>query len=170
MSGPSPGRTAVEAFLAELATIPWFARLGHPLPEGDVARIRDWDEWAGPEEESGRIIALSLRHQEWHDALLAAHPERRAELEALWSRVTGRVMGSATKSVPYDPEADAWHGPTAALWQAVWTAGLSAWHLACDEPLPADLAQQWAWYARGHWPCGYAYLKADGEPGPLQVY
>ncbi len=164
------GARTVEEFPARLPAVFWFAHLGQPLPEDNVVRIWDWDEWAGPEEESGRIIALSLCHQEWHDSLLAAHPERRAELGEIWSRVTEIVMGAATRGIPYAPEADAWHGPTMAVWQAVWTAGLVAWHLACDEAIPADLAQQWDWYARGHWPCGYAYLKADEEPGPLEVY
>jgi hypothetical protein len=164
------GAGTADEFLARLPALLWFAHVGQPIPDSNVPRIRHWDEWAGPEEKSGRIIALSLRHQAWHDALLAAHPEQRADLEALWSRVTDVVMGAAAERIPYDPDADAWHAPTTALWQAVWTAGLVAWHLASDEPIPADLAEQWAWYARGHWPCGYAYLKAGGEPGPLQIY
>jgi hypothetical protein len=157
-------------FLALLPDIPWFARVGQAVSDPDVPRIGGWDEWAGPEEESGRIVALSLRHQEWYDALLAAHPEWEAELHGLWQRVADAVLNAAKDELPYDPDGDSWHAPTLAVWQAQWTAGLMAWHLACAEPLPADLAQQWDWYARGHWPCGYAYLKDEEKPGPLEVY
>ena len=75
--------STVEAFLADLPTLPWFANVGQPITDRDVPRIWAWDEWAGPEEETGRIIALSLRHQDWHDALLAVHPEREPELKTL---------------------------------------------------------------------------------------
>jgi len=160
----------VEAFLAHLLKVPWFAHVGQSIADPGVPRLGTWDEWAGPEEESGRIIALSLQHQDWRDALLAAHTRREAELETLWQRVNDAVMSAATGKLPYDPDADAWHAPTTAVWQAVWTAGLVAWHLACEAPIPPDLAQQWDWYARGHWPCGYATLTPDGMPGPLQVY
>ena len=162
--------TTLKAFLSYLPTVPWFANVGQPLTDPDVPRIWDWDAWAGPEEETGRIITLSLRHQDWQGALLAAHPEQEAELEALWQRVADIVMNAATGKTPYDPDADAWHAPTTAVWQAVWTAGLAAWRLACNEPIPPDLAHQWDWYARGHWPCGYAYLSEDGAPGPLEIY
>lgn len=161
----------LETFLARLPTIPWFACVGQPIADPDISRIWNWDEWAGPEEETGRIVALSLRHQDWHDALLAAYPEREAELEALWQQVEAAVTAAAAAAqVPYDPDADSWHAPTAAVWQAKWTAGLIAWHLACGESIPLDLAQQWDWYARGHWPCGYVYIAKDETPGPLQIY
>ena len=157
-------------FLARLPDVPWFAKVGQPISDPNVSRIRAWDEWAGPEEETGRIVALSLQQQDWYDALLETHSERDTELESLLQRVARSVMAAAADKVPYDPEADSWHAPTMAVWQAIWTAGLIASHLACDEPIPADLAQQWNWYARGHWPCGYAYLETDGEPGPLQIF
>jgi hypothetical protein len=157
-------------FMGQLSNVPWFSRVGQPISDPNISRIWEWDEWAGPEEETGRIISLSLRHQHWHDVLLAAYPERKAELEALWRRVAESVMAAAVDKAPYDPDADSWHAPTAAVWQAVWTAALIAWHLACDEPIPPDLTRQWDWYERGHWPCGYVYLEGDGEPGPLQIY
>ncbi len=160
----------VAEFLARLPTVPWFSTVGQPVADPNVPRIGDWDEWAGPEEETGRIMELSLRHQSWRDTLLAAHPEREAELKALWQQAADAVTSAAADKLPYAPDADAWHAPTLAVWQAQWTAGLIAWYLACGAPIPADLARQWAWYARGHWPCGYAWLTPDGEPGPLQVY
>lgn len=159
-----------DEFLTWLPIIPWFAHVGQPLSDSNIPRIWDWDAWAGPEEETGRIITLSLRHQDWHDALLTAHPEREAELRALWQRAAEAVLCAAQDKLPYDPHADAWHAPSMAVWQAQWTAGLIAWYLACGVPIPADLAQQWDWYARGHWPCGYATLTPEGEPGPLEVY
>jgi len=160
----------LDEFLARLPAIPWFAHVGQPVADPDIPRIWDWDEWAGPEEETGRIMALSLWHQDRHDALLAAHPAREAELAALWERVAEAVLSAAQNKLPYDPDADSWHAPTLAVWQAQWTAGLIAWLMVCGEPIPDDLARQWAWYARGHWPCGYAYLTANEEPGPLQIY
>ncbi|MCD4668913.1 MAG: hypothetical protein K8S14_00555, partial [Actinomycetia bacterium] len=147
-----------------------FAALGQPVSDPSVPRLQDWDEWKGPESAGGEVIALALRHQDWHDALLEAHRGQEAELQALWQRVNERVMAAAADKAPYDPDADSWHAPTMAVWQAVWTAGLIAWYLACGESIPLDLAQQWRWYARGHWPCGYAYLTPDEAPGPLQIY
>ncbi|HNT77992.1 MAG TPA: hypothetical protein PKH77_23510 [Anaerolineae bacterium] len=76
------------------------------------------DEWAGPEEEAGRIITLSLRHQDWRDTWLAAHPERQSEPEALWQQAADAVMSAAQDKLPYDPAADSWHAPTLAVWQA----------------------------------------------------
>ena len=163
-------RATVAEFLARLPAVPWFAHVGQPIADPAVPRIGDWDAWAGPEEETGRIIALSLRHQDWRDALLAAHPEHEVELEAVWQQAADAVMSAAADKLPYDPDADSWHAPTLAVWQAQWTAGLIAWYLACDTPIPDDLARQWAWYARGRWPCGYAWLTPDDEPGPLEVY
>lgn len=166
----APIQESAEAFVARLPAVPWFTALGEPLSDPHVPRIDHWHEWKGPESADGEVIALSLRHQEWHDQLLAAHPQREAELDDLWQRVHDHVMTTAAPNAPYDPDADAWHAPTLAVWQAVWTAGLVAWHLACDEPIPRDLQAQWTWYVRGHWPCGYAYLTSDGEPGPLRIY
>ncbi len=123
---PASDLTTVEAFLADLPTVPWFAKVGQPIAGDSVPRIWTWEEWAGPEEESGRIVALSLRHQDWHDALLAAHSTKEAELETLWHGVAGIVLACVPEHVPYDPDADAWHAPTLAVWQAVWTAGLVA--------------------------------------------
>lgn len=164
-----PIEESVEKFIARLPEVPWFTALGQPVSDPDVPRLRHWREWKGPESEGGEVIALSLRRQAWHDQLRAAHPQRQAELDHLWERVREHVMTAAAR-IPYDPDADSWHAPTLAVWQAVWTAGLIAWHLACDESIPHDLLEQWTWYARGHWPCGYAYLTTDGEPGPLQIY
>jgi hypothetical protein len=161
---------SVNEFLRRLNEVPWFSALGDPVSEQGVPRINNWEEWKGPESAGGEVIALSIRHQAWHDALLADHPERETELASLWKRVVDRVMAAAADKVPYDPDADAWHPPTAAVWQAEWTAGLVAWHLACGVPIPADLAKQWDWYTRGHWPCAYAYLAPDGTPGPLRIY
>jgi hypothetical protein len=163
-----PDRAA--AFVASLDAAPWFAALGAPVADPSVPRIASWDEWPGPESAAGEIVALSLQHQAWHDALLEAHPACQAALNELWDEVQRRVMAAAAGKVPYEAGADAWHPPTMAVWQGVWTAGLVAWHMACDAPIPSDLARQWAWYARGHWPCGYASLTPEGDPGPLLVY
>lgn len=95
---------------------------------------------------------------------------QRGDLSALWDRVHAAVFHAASPKVPYDPREDAWHGPTTAVWQAAWTAGLIALCMKTGQRIPSDLQEQWAWFVRGHWPSGYARLDTNDEPGPLLLY
>ena len=122
----------VAEFLARLPTVPWFSTVGQPVADPNVPRIGDWDEWAGPEEETGRIMELSLRHQSWRDTLLAAHPEREAELKALWQQAADAVTSAAADKLPYAPDADAWHVADAD--EAVHLPGSSAAETYLDIP------------------------------------
>jgi hypothetical protein len=160
---------AVARFLKELGAVPWFKNIGKPLPsDSGASQLRQWEDWPGPEEPA--ILELSERQQTLHDEILARAEGRRAELLNLWDRVDDIVMRIASKSVPYDPNGDSWHGPTAAVWQASWTGGLVAWCVLLCRPIPAELQEQWRWFVLGHWPSGYTVVWADDRLGPLLVY
>ena len=159
---------SIEAFVAQLETVPWFSELGQPGPaDAEATRIFSWDEWPGPEDPS--VNELALGQQALYDGLLETAGEKRQEFLALWDRIQETVFRAARTRVPYDPEEDCYHGPTAALWQAAWTAGLIGWCLYVGQPVPGDLREQWQWYLAGHWPAGYSWL-SDDKPGPLLVY
>jgi hypothetical protein len=160
---------ALAKFLADLENMPWFANVGKPLPAGKTAKqLRGWEEWPGPEEPA--IFELSERQQALHDALLAGAEKRRKDLSRLWEQVREIVFRRACLTVPYDPEQDAWHAPTSAVWQAAWAAALVAWSICLACPIPAELQEQWDWFARGHWPSGYTTVSAEDRVGPLLVY
>jgi hypothetical protein len=163
-----PGPT-VGDFLAQLEAVPWFSNLGRPTPpDAGVERISAWDAWPGPEEPA--IGELSFRHQELYDRITAEAGAERAGLTELWEAIHAAVFRRATSRVPHGATQDAWHGPTAAVWQAAWTAGLVGLCLRTGRPVPPELQEEWSWYARGHWPSGYRSLGPDGRPGPLLVY
>jgi|SRR6516162_4126631 hypothetical protein len=160
---------AITAFLQEVASIPWFRNIGKPLPPDSRAKpIFQWKDWPGPEDPA--IIELSQRHQSLHDSILAQFKIEREDLLAIWDRVNEAVFFYASPALPYSEEEDAWHGPTAALWHAAWTAGLIAWCVHLCQPIPADLQEQWEWYVLGRWPAGYSEVLAPDRPGPLLVY
>jgi hypothetical protein len=146
-------------FEAALQGIPWFLNLGKPHPrDSEVRRIRSWDEWGGPErgygDWFGRYPAVVRERIE------AEHSDRQAELDAVWARIEGFVFQAACGNVPGAGEGDPWHGPTACVSQAGYTAALVGWHLLLGRDLPAPSAAEWTWLASGHWPCDYA------EPPP----
>jgi hypothetical protein len=164
---PGAPRLTVGDFLAQLEAVPWFSNIGRPTPPGaGVERMAAWEDWPGPEEPA--IGVLSFRHQELYDCMMSEAGERRTDLAELWEAIQVAVFRRASPRIPYDPDQDAWHGPTAAVWQAAWTAGLIGLCLRTERPIPAELQEQWAWYVRGHWPSGY--IAARGKVGPLLVY
>lgn len=168
MSSESPREDEVNNFIAQLEEVPWFSNLGRPVSsEEEVVRIATWDDWPGPEEPA--ILELSSRQQELFDEIMEGAGEQAPQLKMAWDEVHAVVFRTASVRVPYDPAEDAWHGPTAAVWQAAWTAGLIALCLQTSRPIPAELEEQWSWYVRGHWPSGYASWTDDGL-GPLLVY
>jgi hypothetical protein len=155
--------------LSQLDAIPWFSKIGEPAPDDSgVERIYRWEEWPGPEEPS--VLQLSIRQQALYDSIMGEAGGRRGDLSALWDRIHTAVFRATASAVPGDPQQDAWHAPTTAVWQAAWTAGLVGLCRQTGRPVPQDLQHQWAWFARGHWPCGYARQGADDKPGRLLVY
>jgi len=96
-----------------------------------------------------------MQHQALYDAIMEEAREERAALSELWHRINAVVFGAASSRVPFDPKQDAWHGPTTAVWQAAWTAGLVGLYLRTGRPIPQELLEQWSWFVRGHWPSGY---------------
>lgn len=169
MNEAAVNNRSVEDFLAQLETISWFGNLGNPiLPRSGVEQIYRWEDWPGPEEPP--ILELSLRQQILYDSIMSDAGEQQGDLSALWDRIHAVVFRAAAPKVPYDPQQDSWHGPTTAVWQAAWTAGLIGLCLQLGRFVPPELEEQWIWFLRGHWPSGYANLGAGGRLGPLLVY
>jgi hypothetical protein len=159
----------VARFIQDVNAVPWFKNVGQPLSsETNARQFHRGEDWPGPEEPA--IFELSERQQALHDELLASAPERREALENLWGRIDATVIRLAVAAVPYDANEASWYGPNAAVWQASWTAGLVAWCLLLQREIPAELQEQWRWFALGHWPSGYAVVWADDRLGPLLVF
>lgn len=87
----------------------------------------------------------------------ASEAARRAELAFHWQRLERLVVQRAAANVPdYDPDQDAWYGPTACVWYAAYTSCLLGWHVLLNRGLPERLTAEGEWYGDGHWPCDYA--------------
>jgi hypothetical protein len=146
-------RLTVEAVEAVARTAPLLARLGAPTPcDAGVERLRDWDEWGGPEtEDSGAYMRLlSAFGNPVERAARGLHrPEIEADTRALGELVRARV----TEVLPEPPDQDPWHGPTAAATEVAWIAGQVRSHAALGWPVPDDLRSRWGWIEAGHWPC-----------------
>lgn len=155
----------VSCFVESLPCVPWFEQLGEEVGEG-VARIHSWDEWPGPEQEA--VAALMQRGQRLYDALVESiEPGGRIALRDDVRRI---VFRHATSKVPYDESRDSWHAPTAAVWHAAFTAELVAMCVHASHDVPPQIAVQWTWFQRGHWPCGYSAVPGEGEVGELVVF
>jgi len=160
--------TSLAEFEASLARIQWFSEIGKPTADSMVKRLVSWDEWPGPEEPN--VAAVSLKHQEFHDGVLAAHTEKKKELEELFQRIVADVRRSAASALSVPTDGDAWDAPSQATWQAGWTAGLVALYLATNERLPPELEQQWSWFVRGHWPTAIFKATIKSESDVSQVF
>ena len=155
-------------FLSSLESVRWFARLGEQITDSpDTPRIHDWGEWPGPQDEA--VIALHFRHGELYDDFMGGADPPEA-LKETWDTIHALVFRNATSAVPYDPDEDTWHGPTMAVWQAAWTAGLIGLCLETQRQIPSELEQQWRWFLRGHWPCGYDDDPNEDESAQLVVF
>jgi hypothetical protein len=143
-------------FRGLLARVPWFARLGEPHPRDDsVERIASWDQWGGPE--SGGAEPIGGEQSAWRDGLIETTPARsRARLERLWDEVTAEGFRAIDAVFREDLDGDPWHGPTNAAGHAAWLAATIACYRDRDRPIPGNALRQWAWFARGHWPCQYS--------------
>ena len=139
----------------ELVSVKWFAEVSQPSSWDELSvRLADWDEWPGPE--NPRVLDLALELQSLHDAVSGgATEDRRPDLEQRMSDINQRVLNDAKNYVAFDPEQDAWHGPTQCVWDAAYTAGVIAGFQFLGWPVAEDLVELWAWYRSGHWPCGF---------------
>jgi hypothetical protein len=147
------GQARARAVLDELERAEWFSAVGHPVP-GDLALVGSWEE-----------AIASCSSPEWDDLQLEAANE-----------LTGALAGLSR------PRFDAWNDlvegirPLVIELVARKTRDVVARHAlpkvfldtvqwdvlhACMEAAYADLhppaffAGQAAWYARGHFPCGW---------------
>jgi hypothetical protein len=146
----------IPQFLALLEQVPWFRNLGKPHRwDREVVRIYSWKEWPGPEAGFGDWFGR------WpafvREAIEASEPARRAELATLGGQVYALVLDRAAPNVPlFDPDQDAWYGPTACVHQAAYIAALVACHILLGRPIPEMIIGEWRWFAEGHWPCDFA--------------
>lgn len=151
-----------DEFECGLGEVAWFANLGQPSPwdEGCV-RFYAWDQWPGPENGPGE--ALALTGQDMYDRIFAASPVAADALQTLFDRIGMIVTDRARTAVPFDPEGDAWHGPTLCVWGAGYVAGLIGCVLASGWPVPHDLVELWNWFEAGHWPASFTHEPGDGR-------
>ncbi len=156
-------------FERELTEVAWFAHVGEPSPWDDgCVRIFGWEQWPGPEDE--QVLDLALAHQDICDRIFVSCPQAAADhLQVLFDRVCTAVVSRAGAAVPlFDPERDAWHGPTQCAWDAGYAAALITCVLACGWPVPEDLAEVWNWYQAGHWPSGFTE-ETDDDPAGMDA-
>jgi hypothetical protein len=169
MDKPDEESPEVAGFLAQLESIPWFSKIGQPIPAScGVKRISWWADWPGPEDDS--TDALCYRHQAIYDDIMADAGHERERLVALWDQIHALVHQLAAPMVPYDDQEDVYYAPNVAVLNAAWTAGLIGILLYLKRKIPDDLQEQWRWYTQGHWPCGYAWVDSEDRYGPLVVY
>ncbi len=153
--------TRLAKFLKALEDIPWFANIGKPLPEGSTCKqIHNWDDWPGPEEPS--VAEMDDGEAATYEELTQG--EDSDQLSELHDRIQKTVVRLAKDKVPYDEEEDTCHAPTAAVWQAGWTAGLIGLCLWMNRPVSPGLAENWNWFLAGHWPCDWEGDYPDGQP------
>lgn len=138
-------------FERSLGAIRWFCRVG--LMDDDSAdRLASWEDWAGPEAHSVQQLFDPL--SELIDPTMNLADS--TALQAIFDRVRSYVMDVASACVPYDPNEDAWHAPTTAVWHAGSLAGLMAMYVALGREAPPNVPVQWSWFCRGHWPAALA--------------
>jgi hypothetical protein len=150
-----PRGLTVAHFRALLGRVPWFAHLGKPHPRDEsVERIDDWSDWRGPESTGGG--AIGPEQSLWHEELLKADRSKRARIKKLWDEVTSECFRAVAKVFQEDLSGDPWDGPSNAAGHAAWVAATIACSLELAHPIPRNALRQWAWFARGHWPCMYS--------------
>lgn len=153
-------------YLAELSGIPWFKSVGKPIDQ-PLHRISSWDEWPGPS--SKPTEAVHLRQQAFYDKLRAnaSSPEG---FDYVWESVQSHVFELVSRALSDPLEDDAWDPVTTAGWHATWTAALVAVFRFAETPVPQEIQEQWQWFQKGHWPCGYTSGDEFEEPKGLIIY
>lgn len=142
----------IEDFASSLSAIAWFTKLGESS-KWDVGciRIHDWNEWRGPEDNANE--SLNTQYQAIYDWFKISNTP---QLSELFNTTLANVTKLASRNVPdYDPEQDPWHAPSQCVNEAAYCAGLVACNLYMNIPVHEDLQEIWAWFAGGHWPCGF---------------
>ncbi len=148
----------LERLSNRICAIPLFSALGSAIDESGIRRIASWDDWGGPEDPLAEQIGL--RQQDLHDSVVPA-----AEADQ-WERALQIVVTACSQLVPYDEDADAWHGPNMAVWSAAWTFALEEAFVSANVLVPSELSAQLFWYVRGHWPCALvSELSGDTPEG-----
>lgn len=188
--GSSP---RIDAILARLGQIPWFANTGRTADVEEEAKpLREWDDWPGPEEPEVFALFHEVNESSTWVHPFSYPPKSRSLLERLasafsatrkkeaervklgretWRRAYDLVEQTAGRAVDgYDPARDPWHPQTAAVHHAAATAALMACCEVFDVEPPDILVETFQWFERGHWPCGYARVPRKGRREPLLVY
>lgn len=166
-----PNYAPVTEFIEQLKTVQWFANLGKSSPwDQYVQRVHSWEEIPSPDHPP--IEAFALQTQAWKDALLKVRTSKRDKLslDTAWQETHTLVMHSAAAKVAFDPDQDAYHAPSLSVWSAAWMASVISCYRLYARPLPEETEEVWAWFLRGHWPCGYAEIPKDEQPAILLVY
>ena len=129
---------------------------------------RNYTRWRTPLK---YLIAANLLRWSFlgHD-LDIVDVEGDARLECIFDKVCGHMMSHISAFAPYDPDEDAWHGPTLAVNQAGFTVALVVLHKYLHVKVPDFLAAQYNWYERGHWPCGCKIVGEQGRPVGLCIF
>src|SRR5262249_42413320 len=131
-----PRGLTLEAFLALLDRIPWFANLGRPHDlDREVDRIAGWGDWGGPETRGAD--AMNQEGVAWREALLASGPDPRA-VEAVCEDADRRAWRAIDARIDFETEGDPWHPPTAAVSGAAWFAGTLAGYIFAGESIPPN--------------------------------
>jgi hypothetical protein len=139
-----------------------FSNCGKQITDGAPRRIWAWDEWPGPEDP--KVYRIHERLQALHDEMVPLSDEQE------WQSNLDDVVDWVQDAVPYDENADAWHAPNSAAWQAAWTLLLQAWFERRGVEVPADLKAQYRWFVRGHWPCALDDPERQGDLDGYVVY
>jgi hypothetical protein len=152
-----------EEVLNDASGIPWFANVGASAVQGKQA-VR-WPEWPGPE--AAGVERLSLDLQALKNELQRETPE----LFEKWDECVSRLVASISARVPeFRSDEDAWHAPTAAVWHAAWVSALRSVFTALGRPIPAMVADQWEWFAKGRWPAAYSPITSDAPVKEYKVF
>jgi hypothetical protein len=148
---------SADEFVDLALALPWFSRVGQPSDWDDrCVRLGKWTDWPGPESEEG---ALFYDDQEWIDAVRrAAEADGPPDLLPRREQIRRAVIAAARPAVPdNEGDDDPYLGWNTCLAHAGQITATIASFLTLGWPVPADLEARWAWFAAGHWPCGYAY-------------
>ena len=98
-----------------------------------------------------------------YDRIFAASPVAPDALQGVFDRLGAIVRDRASTAVPFDPEADAWYGPTMCVLAAAYCAGLVGCVAASGWRVPDDLIELWTWFEAGHWPASFTAEPGDGR-------
>ncbi|MCB9618965.1 MAG: PD40 domain-containing protein [Sandaracinus sp.] len=141
-----------------LTEIPWFANVARPSSWDETCeRLGGWDDWPGIE--SSEVIASHDDERKSFDAIVRV-VRTLAVPEVLERAEHARVQALAAMPTSMGDDDDVYAPTEVCRSQAAFVMATIAGFLELGWTVPADLEARWAWYAAGHWPCGYA----RGEP------